>query len=97
MTPGATALTMTPLRASSRPRVLVSEIRPALEAAYAVASGQPVTPHSEEISTIRPKPARSMPGRTACTRWKAPPRLVSTTFHQSSGSWSTSRAIVMYA
>ena len=39
VTPGATALTMMPSGASSRPSVLTSEISPALAAAYAVASG----------------------------------------------------------
>jgi len=44
VTPGAMPLTIIPSGANSRPKVLMSATSPALEAAYAVALGHPITP-----------------------------------------------------
>ncbi len=54
VTPGAIALTATPRGPSARAADRTSEMIPPFDAAYADASGQPDTPHSEAMQTIRP-------------------------------------------
>jgi hypothetical protein len=44
--------------------LFVSAISPALDAEYALACGQPITPHSEAMMTILPPPARRIPAST---------------------------------
>ena len=65
VTPGAIAFTDTPLAPTARAALFTRLIRPPFEAAYAVAFGQPITPHSEAITTILPNPRSAIPGRTA--------------------------------
>ena len=57
MMPGAIAFTRIP-GASSRASARVRPTSPALLAAYADASGQPVIPHSLDTNTIAPRVVR---------------------------------------
>ena len=55
-------------RDPSLPPQFVKPMIPAFDAAYAVAPGQPVIPHSLVTTTMRPLPLARMCGSTACTR-----------------------------
>lgn len=81
--PGATAFAVTPKRAVSRAMVRVSPSNPALEEAYAVWNGQPVSPATEVVKTSRPHPCRVIPGRTPRARSIAAVRLTAMLSSQS--------------
>src|SRR3954470_14940875 len=83
---GVTQLTSTPACASSLPRLLVSEIAPALEAEYATAFGLPSLPATEAMLTMRPYLALAMSGATARQQRNWLVRLIrSTRSHSSIG------------
>ncbi len=79
MKPGGTALTVMPIGPYSRASDLVSPFTADLAATYADMYGWPDCALDEEMLTIRPQPASIMSGSTACTQWKTPFRLTSTT------------------
>jgi len=77
--PGAIALTVMPLGASSIASARVSAVTPPLLAMYGDRSGSPTWPSMLEMLMMRPFPAARIRGSTARQHSHVPLRLVSTT------------------
>ena len=87
---GATALTSTPVVASSLPSDLVSATTAALDAEYALCVGFPSLAAMLARLTIRPQPAATMPGANARHTRKVPSTLTRKVSRHSSMPTSTS-------
>src|SRR5215470_8031785 len=87
--PGQTTLSRMPWRPTSRARLLVRAITPALQAPYTASRNSPMRPASEPMLTMAPLLRVIMPSRTARVQLIMPQRLSCTSFSHSARSFST--------
>src|SRR5215831_7847556 len=87
--PGHTTLSRMPWRPTSRARLLVRAITPALQAPYTASRNSPMRPASEPMLTMAPLLRAIMPSSTARVQLIMPQRLSCTSFSHSARSFST--------
>src|SRR5215813_632334 len=87
--PGHTTLRRMPWRPTSRARLLVRAITPALQAPYTASRNSPIRPASEPMLTMAPLLRAIMPSSTARVQLIMPQRLSWTSFSHSARSFST--------
>src|SRR5215470_157857 len=87
--PGQTTLRRMPWRPTSRARLLVKAITPALQAPYTASRNSPIRPASEPMLTMAPLLRAIMPSSTARVQLIMPQRLSWTSFSHSARSFST--------
>src|SRR5499426_575972 len=87
--PWHTTLRRMPWRPTSRAKLLVKAITPALQAPYTASRNSPMRPASEPMLTMAPLLRVIMPSRTARVQLIMPQRLSCTSFSHSARSFST--------
>src|SRR5499426_1178399 len=87
--PGHTTLSRMPWRPTSRARLLVKAITPALQAPYTASRNSPMRPASEPMLTMAPLLRAIMPSSTARVQLIMPHRLSWISFSHSARSFST--------
>jgi hypothetical protein len=89
--PGHTTLRRMPRRPTSRARLLLSAITPALQAPYTASRNSPMRPASEPRLTMAPALRAIMPSSTARVQLIMPHRLSWISRSHSARSFSTNR------